>query len=99
MVAVTAMMSVAHDGHVVIDLPGQVIHVGRDDLVAIVQAAYDDHGILAVPSYDVEAERAPEVPDLVDVIGAHVEAARAAQAGNAFSQYLDALAREPRAFA
>lgn len=32
--------------------------VTRDDLQQIVQAAYDQHGILAEPSYDLEAKRA-----------------------------------------
>lgn len=65
-------MSVAHDGHVVIDLPAQVIHVSRDDLEAIVQAAYDEHGILAVPAYAIEADR---TPDVLGMIHGHVNAA------------------------
>jgi hypothetical protein len=80
-------MSVAHDGHVVIDLPAQVIHISQDDLRVIVQAAYDSYGILAAPSYDVEAERAPEVPDVLGMIHAHVNAAHEAQARTVAARY------------
>lgn len=33
---------------------GTVLHTPRETLQAIVQAAYDQHGILAQPSYDTE---------------------------------------------
>lgn len=34
------------------------VRLSLDELQAIVQAAYDQHGILAQPSYDTEAARA-----------------------------------------
>ena len=39
---------------------GQRVLLSRDELQAIVQAAYDEHGILASPSYALEAERAED---------------------------------------
>lgn len=37
--------------------PPKVVHLSRGELEAVVQYAYDVFGLLAVPSYDTEAER------------------------------------------
>lgn len=70
---------------------GFVIEVGRPhyvgggyvvtgtELQAIVQTAYDQFGILAEPSIEREADRAP---DVVGMIHDHVNAAHAQQAAN-----------------
>ena len=50
-----------------------------DELRAIVQQAYDRFGILAEPSLEREAERAP---DLIATIRGHVDSARAQQEAN-----------------
>lgn len=76
----TTSMTVAHDGHVVIDLPAQVIHISQDDLQAIVQGAYDSYGIVAQPSYDTEALRGALAFDqpAADVLGMIQERVNAA---------------------
>lgn len=57
------------------------VTVTLDELQAIVQLAYDQFGILAAPSYDVEAERAPEL-DPLQMIHDHVNRAHAQQVVN-----------------
>lgn len=89
----TTSMTTAHDGHIVIDLPAQVIHISRDDLEAIVQAAYDEHGILARPSYYTEATTPKALPfdrpgaDVLGMIQEHVNAAHAAYADRPYQPY------------
>ncbi|WP_408895896.1 hypothetical protein ACJ5H2_13345 [Nocardioides sp. R1-1] len=69
------------------------------DLQELVQWAYDAHGILAEPSLEREAERAPEL-DPLQMIHDHVNKAHAQQAENGLpADYLDALAKQPRGFA
>lgn len=58
---------------------GMWLMLAKHELTALVQYAYDAHGILAAPSYDVEAERAP---DLIATIRGHVDSARAQQEAN-----------------
>lgn len=76
------------------------------ELQSIVQQAYDQFGILAEPSLEREAKRFAEaVSDLgrevVETIQGHAAAAHEQQRANASlpANYLDALSREPKAFA
>lgn len=59
----------------------QMILLDREALQQLAQWAYDRYGILAAPSYDVEAERAPEL-DPLQMIHDHVNKAHAQQAEN-----------------
>lgn len=61
------------------ELDGRWLILAQHELTALVQYAYDAYGILAAPSYDVEAERAP---DPLAMIHEHVNRAHEQQERN-----------------